>query len=211
MDGSEREAEGVVPEERLVHLSRRFHVIGDIAILSLHPELEGYRREIATALLEQCGNVHTVFNKASPLQGERRTPPGAFGGQRQLDYRSQRVWLPLSSGCARGLFQQPSGLREDEGGWRGEGGGGGAGPIRRGGALCHPPAARGARVVALEKSPTACYWLARNARENGVDERVAVINADAFGAAILLKRSFDRAVVPTPMEWTELLTLCRGC
>lgn len=122
MDGSEREAEGVVPEERLVHLSRRFHVIGDIAILSLHPELEGYRREIATALLEQCGNVHTVFNKASSAGGEEDPLPGAFGGQRQLDYRSQRVWLPLSSGCARGLFQQPSGLREDEGGWRGEGG-----------------------------------------------------------------------------------------
>lgn len=209
--GLKERLRGVVPEERLVHLSRRFHVIGDIAILSLHPELEGYRREIATALLEQCGNVHTVFNKASPLQGERRTPRlellagrgssttvhKEYGFRYHLDV--QEVFFNSHLGYER--------MRV-------------AGEVRAGeevlvlfagvGPFAIPPAARGARVVALEKSPNACYWLARNARENGVDERVAVINADAFGAAILLKRSFDRAVVPTPYGMDRIVDSLPG-
>lgn len=199
-----------MPEERLVHLSRRFHVIGDIAILSLHPELEGYRREIATALLEQCGNVHTVFNKASPLQGRggprlellagrgsSTTVHKEYGFRYHLDVQEVFFNSHLGYERMRVAGEVRAGRRcwSYSPGW---------GPLPS-------PCRQGARVVALEKSPTACYWLARNARENGVDERVAVINADAFGAAILLKRSFDRAVVPTPMEWTELLTLCRGC
>ena len=49
-----------------------FHVIGDIAILSLAPELVSYRKEIAGAVLSSCKSIHTVLNKTSKLQGERR-------------------------------------------------------------------------------------------------------------------------------------------
>ena len=41
-------------------------------MLSLAPELEDYKMEIATALLEQCNHIHTVLNKTSRLEGERR-------------------------------------------------------------------------------------------------------------------------------------------
>ncbi len=61
-----------------------------------------------------------------------------------------------------------------------------------------PLAARGARVVALEKSREACRWLLENARLNGVEDNLAVVNADAFHVPRMLKPCFDRAVIPAP-------------
>jgi tRNA (guanine37-N1)-methyltransferase len=66
-----------------------------------------------------------------------------------------------------------------------------------------PIAARKAEVIALEKSREACRWLAENVRRNGVEERTAVLNADAEHMAQMLKLEFDRAVIPAPygMDW----------
>lgn len=190
---------GVVPEERLARLSSRFHVIGDIAILYLDPELNGYKDEIASALLDQCRNVHTVFNKITPLEGERRTSRLEL-----LAGEGNSVTVHLEFGfryhldVTRVFFNSHLGYERMRV----------AGQVRAGeevlvlfagvGPFAIPPAARGARVVALEKSPEACGWLEENARENGVAERIAVINADAFSMAALLKRRFDRTIVPTP-------------
>ena len=190
---------GVVPEERLARLSSRFHVIGDIAILYLDPELDGYKDLIASALLDQCGNVHTVFNKITPLEGERRTSRLEL-----LAGEGNSVTVHLEFGfryhldVARVFFNSRLGYERMRV----------AGQVRAGeevlvlfagvGPFAIPPAARGARVVALEKSPEACGWLAENAYENGVAESIAVINADAFSMAALLKRRFDRAIVPAP-------------
>ena len=195
---------GVVPEESLARLSSRFHVVGDIAILSLDPELNDYKDRIASALLDQCRNVHTVFNKVTPLEGERRTSRLELlaGGTSSVTVHREfgfRYHLDV----ARVFFNSHLGYERMRV----------AGGIRAGeevlvlfagvGPFAIPPAARGARVVALEKSPEACGWLAVNARENGVEERIDVINADAFSMAALLKRRFDRAIVPTPygMDW----------
>ena len=66
-----------------------------------------------------------------------------------------------------------------------------------------PIAARKAEVMAVEKSREACRWLAENARLNGVEERMTVLNADAKHMAQMLKPEFDRAVIPAPygMDW----------
>jgi len=61
-----------------------------------------------------------------------------------------------------------------------------------------PAAARGARVVAVEKNPAACRWLSANCRTNGVDGRVCVHETDAASLPGLCPTSFDRAVIPTP-------------
>ena len=61
-----------MPEECRSLLSNRFHVIGNIAILTLPPELEGYKKEIADAVLSSGKSIHTVLNKTTKLQGERR-------------------------------------------------------------------------------------------------------------------------------------------
>jgi tRNA (guanine37-N1)-methyltransferase len=190
---------GVVPDEMLALLSSRFHVVGDIAILSLDPELDGYKELIASALLDQCSNVHTVFNKTTPLEGERRisrlellagetnsvTVHREFGFRYHLDVA--RVFFNSRLGYERMRVAGQVKEREEVLVLFA-----GVGPF------AIPPAARGARVVALEKSPEACGWLAVNARENGVEERIAVINADAFIMAALLRKRFDRAIVPTP-------------
>jgi len=68
-----------------------------------------------------------------------------------------------------------------------------------------PLAARGARVIALEKSSEACRWLAENARLNRVEDRMAIMNADAFFMAQMLKLDFDRAVIPAPYGMDQIL------
>jgi tRNA (guanine37-N1)-methyltransferase len=59
-----------------------------------------------------------------------------------------------------------------------------------------PAASRGARVVAVEKNPAACKWLAENIRLNNV--RVDILCADASVLPFCLKTGFDRLIVPTP-------------
>lgn len=94
---------GVVPEERLARLSSRFHVIGDIAILYLDPELDGYKYLIASALLDQCRNVHTVFNKITPWRGRGEPPAWSFWQARvffnsRLGYERMRVAGQVKAG-----------------------------------------------------------------------------------------------------------------
>lgn len=98
---------GVVPEEKLEYLSNRFHVIGDIAILSLGPELSDYQELIASALLDQCSSIHTVFNKTTPPGGgEKDLWPEAFSRRDQDHHCSSGVRIQISSGCVQGFFQQ---------------------------------------------------------------------------------------------------------
>ena len=197
---------GVVPEEMLAHLSSRFHVVGDIAILSLDPELDGYKELIASALLDQCSNVHTVFNKTTPLEGERRISHlELLAGEANSVTVHREFGFRYHLDVARVFFNSRLGYERMRV----------AGQVRSGeevlvlfagvGPFAIPPAARGARVVALEKSPEACSWLAVNARENRVEERIAVINADAFIMAALLRKRFDRAIVPTPYGMDRIM------
>jgi len=202
---------GVVPEERLELLSSRFHVIGDIAILTLDPRLDCYKREIASALLDQCRNVHTVFNKISPLQGERRTfPLELLAGEGRSVTVHRESGFRYHLDVAEVFFNSHLGyerMRVAEGARAGEVVlvlFAGVGPF------AIPSAARGARVVALEKSVEACRWLAVNSRVNRVLERVAIVNADAFSMNSLLKRKFDRAIVPTPYGMDRIVDLLPG-
>jgi tRNA (guanine37-N1)-methyltransferase len=197
---------GIVPKESLGRLSDGYHVIGDIAVLSLDPELERYKEEIASALLNQCNYIHTVLNKTSGLQGEERvahfevlagtgntiTAHKEFGFIYHLDVA--RVFFNSRLGCER--MRVANAVKEGEDVLV---------PFAGSGPFVVPIAARGARVVALEKNRDACLWLAGNARQNHVDERIAVINGDAFRMAELLKTDFDRVVVPTPYGMDRII------
>jgi tRNA (guanine37-N1)-methyltransferase len=190
---------GKVPEESLVKLPDGYHVVGDIAVLSLAPELEDYKTEIAAALLNQCNHIHSVLNKTSRLEGERRvarlevlagtgntiTTHKEFGFIYHLDVA--RVFFNSRLGCERMRVAAQVKADEDV-----------LVPFAGSGPFVVPLAARGARVVALEKNREACLWLARNARQNRVEERIDVIHGDAFHMAKLLKTNFDRVVSPTP-------------
>jgi len=41
---------GIIPDDAIHHLTYRFEVIGDIAILSLRPELNDYKKQIADGM-----------------------------------------------------------------------------------------------------------------------------------------------------------------
>lgn len=197
---------GIVPKESLGRLSDGYHVIGDIAVLSLDPELEGYKEEIASALLNQCNYIHTVLNKTSRLQGEERvahfevlagtgntiTAHKEFGFIYHLDVA--RVFFNSRLGSERMRVANAVKDGEDV-----------LVPFAGSGPFVVPIAARGARVVALEKNRDACLWLAGNARQNRVQDKIAVVNGDAFRMAELLKTDFDRVVVPTPYGMDRII------
>jgi tRNA (guanine37-N1)-methyltransferase len=191
--------QGVVPEKCRSLLSNRFHVIGNIAILSLAPEQEEYKMVIAKAVLSSGKSIHTVLNKTTKLQDERRvanfqllagvgntvTTHKEFGFLYRLDvanvffnshlcYERMRVAAKVVAGEDVLL------------------------PFAGVGPFAVPLASRGAHVLALEKSREACLYLSENARLNRVEKMIAIINADAFHMAELLRKDFHRAVIPAP-------------
>jgi tRNA (guanine37-N1)-methyltransferase len=191
--------QGAVPEESLSRLSNRFHVIGNIAILSLAPELVSYKKEIGEAALSSGKSIHTVLNKTSKLQGDRRvacfellagsgntvTTHKEFGFLYRLDVT--RVFFNSHLGYERMRVAAEVMAGEDV-----------LLPFAGVGPFAVPLAARGAHVLALEKSREACLYLAENARINRVEKKIAIINADAFHMAKLLVKDFHRAVIPAP-------------
>jgi tRNA (guanine37-N1)-methyltransferase len=190
---------GVVPEKCLDRLSDGFHVIGDIAILSLAPELCSYKKEIAGTVLSSCKGIHTVLNKTTKLQGERRvagvellagcgntiTTHREFGFLYRLDVA--KVFFSSRLGYERMRVAAKIVEGEDV-----------LLPFSGVGPFAVPLAAQGAHVVALEKSREACLYLSENARLNHVERMIAIINADAFHMAKLLRKDFHRAVIPAP-------------
>lgn len=210
--------QGVVPEEYMDRLPHGFHFIGDIAILSLAPELATYKKEIAEAVLSSCSSVHTVLNKTTKLQGERRvagfellagccntvTIHKEFGFRYRLDVA--KVFFSSHLGYERMRVAAKVVAGEDV-----------LLPFSGVGPFAVPMAARGAHVLALEKSPEACLYLAENARLNRVEKKIAIINADAFHMAKLLRKDFHRAVIPAPygadgiLETALPLVKSRGC
>ena len=64
---------GTIPEEALGRLSNHFEVIGDIAILTLPPELGLYKKVVAAAILANRRNIYTVLSKTRMVNGDTRT------------------------------------------------------------------------------------------------------------------------------------------
>ena len=64
---------GIIPEDRLKHLSDRFEVIGDIAVLSVPEELAEFRHAVAEAVVTRRRNISTVLNKVEKVSGSSRT------------------------------------------------------------------------------------------------------------------------------------------
>jgi tRNA (guanine37-N1)-methyltransferase len=64
---------GIIPDRVLGHLSDRFDVTGDIAVLSLSPELYEYKEIIAHAVITHRRTIRTVLNKVSRITGCNRT------------------------------------------------------------------------------------------------------------------------------------------
>jgi tRNA (guanine37-N1)-methyltransferase len=201
---------GIIPESELNRLSNRFHVIGEVAIVSVLPEMEVYKKDIAKTILSCHRNIRTVLNKVSKLDGDRRvasfetlagngtvTLHREFGFVYRLDVRKVFFNSHLSYERSRVAQKVKSGERVLI-------------PFCGVGPFAVPVAANGARVVAIESNSEACKWLAENVRLNRVENNIDLIKGDARSIANLLNLKdlkFDRAIIPTPYGMDQVLDI----
>lgn len=199
---------GIVPESELNRISNRFHVIGDVAIVSVLPEMEVYKKDIAKAILSSHRNIKTVLNKVSKLDGDRRvasfetlagngtvTLHREFGFEYRLDVRKVFFNSHLSYERKRVAQKVNCGERVLV-------------PFCGVGPFAVPVAANSARVMAVESNSEACKWLVENARLNSVESNIDLIKGDARSIANLLNLKdlkFDRAIIPTPYDMDQIL------
>jgi tRNA (guanine37-N1)-methyltransferase len=196
--GLKDQVRGIIPDRALCCLSDHFDVIGDIAVLSLSPELSGYEGTIAHAILSRRRTIKTVLNKISRLDGCSRTAcyeilaggdtvtvHHEYGFAYELDVGTVFYNPRLASERKRVTDQVQSGECVLI-------------PFCGVGPFVIPAAARGARIIALEKNTEAYRWLTRNVQLNGVEDRVTSLLGDAFDTSLLPVYPFDRAIIPTP-------------
>ncbi len=198
---------GTVPDDALGRFSGHFDVIGDIAIVTLPPELEEYKTTIAETILAGRKNVYTVLNKVNKVQSDARTASyevligdttitryREFGFQYRFDVTKVFFNIHIAYERMRVTDQVEPG--EDV-----------LVPFCGVGPFAIPAAARGARVVAIEQNPEAYAWLRENIALNRVRHRIMAINGDARDTGLLPDMHFDRIIIPTPYGMDSILDL----
>jgi len=196
--GLKDQVRGIIPDRALCHLSDHFDVIGDVAIISLSPDLMEYEGTIARAIITRRRMIKTVLNKISRLDGcdrtacyeilsgkETVTTHHEYGFVYQLDVGTVFFNPRLASERKRVTDQIQRGERVLI-------------PFCGVGPFVIPAAARGARVFAVEKNPEAYRWITKNVYLNNVEDRVIILPGDAFDTSYLPRYLFDRAISPTP-------------
>ena len=198
---------GRVPDEALRRFSGRFDVVGDVAIVSLPPEMEAYKLAVATTILSTRKNVYTVLNKVQKVTSDSRTASfevlagdttltlyREFGFQYRFDvtkvffssrmaYERRRVTEQVEPGEAVLV------------------------PFCGVGPYVIPSAARGGRVMAIEKNSDAYGWLRENLLLNHVAGSVTAIVGDARDTGHLRGKRFDRIIIPTPYGMNDSLDI----
>ena len=196
--GLKDELRDTIPNHAIRFFSDHFNVIGNIAVLSLPPELSPYAPAIARALISRRHNIRTVLNKTSPAHGCNRTAcfeiivgtdtittHHEFGFTYRLDVRTVFFDPRLAFERKRVCDQVRSGERVLV-------------PFCGVGPYVIPAAAHGAGITAIEQNPEACRWLSENVLLNGVGDQVTTIRGDAFNVSSLQDFTYDRMIIPTP-------------
>lgn len=198
---------GRVPDDALRRFSGRFDVVGDVAIVSVPPEMDAYKPLVATTILSTRKNVYTVLNKVQKVGSDARTASfeilagnttltryREFGFQYRFDvtkvfftsrmaYERRRVTEQVEPGEM--VFVPFCGV----------------------GPFAIPAAARGGRVTAIEKNPEAYGWLRENIILNHVEDSVTAIPGDATDTGHLQGKRFDRIIIPTPYGMNDSLDI----
>jgi len=206
------ELSDVVSDERRDLVPTRLSLVGDVAIISIPPELEGQKREIGDAIISGHKNVRTVLRKISKLEGERRVASFEVLAGCCTATIHREFGFVYSLDVARVFFNPRLGSERMRVASKALPGERAIVPFAGVGPFAIPLAAAGARVLALEISPEACGWLAENARQNRVGKKIDIVNCDAFALCRCFKKrgtkaEFDRAVVPTPYGRDDILGL----
>lgn len=187
-------------------LSYRFDVIGDIAIVNVPGEFRDRYADVAKTVVGKRKNIKTVLNRVSAVDGDFRV-----AGFRVIYGGPDTVTVHRESGFSYMLdlsesFFNPRLCTERmrvaalvEEGERVVVPFAGVGPF------AVPPAKKGAFVYAVEKNPSACTWLRKNAGLNSVAETLETIRGDAADLPEIFKSEFDRAIVPAPYGFDDAL------
>ncbi|MDD1685849.1 RsmD family RNA methyltransferase [Methanoregula sp.] len=196
---------GSVPDDALSRFSGHFDVIGDIAIVTIPPELTAYKKIIAETILAGRKNIYTVLNKVQKVRSDARTASyevlvgdttitryREFGFQYRFDVTKVFFNSHLAYERMRVTEQVEPGERVLV-------------PFCGIGPFAIPAAARGARVVAIEQNPEAYAWLRENIALNHVRDAITPINGDARDTSHLAQQRFDRIIIPTPYGMDGIL------
>jgi tRNA (guanine37-N1)-methyltransferase len=191
-------------EEPLLHLvPKSFDYVGDVAVISIPPELAAYKEVIASRLLSMRGNTRAVLNKISKLGGEHRVAEfelllgestETFHKENGYTYKLdvKKVFFNPRLYSERGRIATKISPGENV-----------LIPFAGVGPFVLPAAGKGAKVYAVEINPDACACLRENIRINRLERQVTVIQEDFENittekAFQLSENGFDRAIVPTP-------------
>ncbi|KKH56822.1 methionine-10+ [Methanosarcina mazei] len=209
---------GIVEEPLLPLVPKRFDYIGDIAVISIPPELGAYREAIVSNILSMRGNTRAVLNKVSKLEGERRvahfellsgnsakTIHRENGYTYRMDVRkvffNPRLYWERARVASKVLPGESILI-----------------PFAGVGPFVFPSAGKGTKICAIEINPDAYACLRENIRLNKLERRVTVVQGDA---EVILshpesleaegfevpKNGFDRAIVPTPYGMDHFLEM----
>lgn len=194
-----------IPADVIEKFPNRFDIIGDIAVVAIPEIINDYKQEIAMAIMERMQNIRTVLNKVSKLEGDRRVADFEIivGHSTETIHRefgfAYRIDLKKSFFNARLAFERKriaAQVKTDEKVLV---------PFAGVGPFAIPSAATGSHVVAVEMNPDACRCLEENCRLNRVEKNILIINADANDIPNMLRKDFDRAIIPTPYGMDHFL------
>ena len=159
---------GIIPEEDRRRISPHFDVIGDIAIIALPEDLNGYAPVIAETIKSHRQGIRTVLLKVEKVRGDCRTARydiisgettitthHEYGFSYRLDLGTVFFNPRLASERRRVTSLVQAGERVLV-------------PFCGAGPFVIPAAARGASVMAVEQNPDAYRWLLENMRLNRV-------------------------------------------
>jgi tRNA (guanine37-N1)-methyltransferase len=194
---------GIIEEPLLRLVPKSFDYVGDVAVISIPPELTAYKEVIASKLQSMRGNTQAVLNKISKLEGEHRVAEfelllgestETFHKENGYTYKLdiKKVFFNPRLYSERGRIAAKINPEEHV-----------LIPFAGVGPFVLPAAGKGAKVYAVEINPDACICLRENIRINRLEKKVIIIqgnfeNITDVKDIQLPENGFDRAIVPTP-------------
>lgn len=172
------EMKGIVEEPLLQMVPKRFDYIGNVAVISIPPELSACKEAIASKLFSMRGNTQAVLNKVSKLEGEHRVADFELllGETTETIHRENGYIYKLD---VKKVFFNPrlyserrrvaSKITSSEHIIV---------PFAGVGPFVLPAAGKGAKVCAIEINPDACACLRENIRINRLEGQITVIQDD---------------------------------
>lgn len=194
---------GIIEEPLLRLVPKSFDYIGDVAVISIPPELTAYKEVIASRLQFMRGNTQAVLNKISKLEGEHRVAEfelllgestETFHKENGYTYKIdvKKVFFNPRLYSERERIAAKISPEEHV-----------LIPFAGVGPFVLPAAGKGAKVYAVEINPDACICLRENIRINKLGNQITIIQGN-FENIMDVKEfkipenGFDRAIVPTP-------------